>query len=157
MVPHQEWQPHDLLHCLDSVWLGWATAALAGGVVWWYVLITIRWWQSARSASGTSRIVWRALVAVFVLCSLGGYASISIAVFDPKTAAIMRVVSMALQNIACPVFLFFASHKQFRAISSRDQIGHEIIKGVGENMGDKELASLARALVIKSLERRTNG
>ena len=151
------WNPHDLLHCLDSTSLGYATALLSLGVVFWYILITYRWWQAASQSSGRSRAVWFSLVLVFLLCLTAGYLTVAIAVFHPKAAAVVRVVALAVQNTACPIFLYWASAKKFRAISSRDQIGHEIIQGVDQNLDDKQLASLARQLVIKSLERRTHG
>lgn len=150
-----DWNPSDLQHCVDSPLLGWLTGGLACGMLVWYAMIATRWWEASRLASPEGCKVWQWLVIIFVICAMAGYGSWILALFAPKTAVWTRVLFLTAQNLACPMFWKYATHRRFTSIGRFESIGEQITKAVTEpdRMDDRELASLARQMVAKSLER----
>lgn len=148
-----EWNPSDLCTCVGSDRLGWLTAILCVGVCVWYAVITLRWIESAKRASATSRRIWTLLAVIFIVCAGAGYATMALATVFPKTAVTIRIVLLIAQNIACPFFVWRASRRQFTTISRNESIGSTIIEAVSHGMSDRELASTARTLVTASIER----
>jgi len=115
-----------LCECVGSDALGWTTAGLSFGVCIWYTAIIFRWWEAATASSPATRKVWIWLMVIFGVCTVAGYASLIIAMAAPKTAHSMRIMFLALQNIACPVFWFHAASRRFGTMGRNERIGSEL-------------------------------
>lgn len=154
-----DWHPHNLVHCVDSFVLGWATVVLSVGTFFWYLLIASRWWGAAGQASPEGRAVWRWLVAIFVVCAIAGYGATTLALFWPKTAVITRLTALVLLNVVCPMFWYYASSRRFVSLSRYEALGEQLVKYVQKppsEMGNRELDSLVREMVVESLGRKSS-
>lgn len=149
-----DWNPHNLYKCLDSESVALFTAALSLGILIWYNIIGFLWYKSAKRASNEAKTVWYMLLIIFVLCSWGGYGAIIISLSFPKTSAIIKILFMALQNAACPVFWYYARRFKFQKYGQHQKIGEGILKKPIQEMTDKEVANLARNLVKEGIERK---
>lgn len=155
----QAWEPMTLQCCVGSDLLGWLTAGLACGMLFWYSAIASRWWEAANYSSPEGKNVWRWLVAIFIVCAVAGYGSLIMALWFPKTAVMVRIVFLSIQNICCPAFWHYASKRRFETLGRREAMGAKLgddltgVVSTTEVLSDRELASLARNMVVKSLER----
>ena len=162
-MPHHAietgWNPHNLLHCVDSTLLGTATAVLAFMTMCWYLIITCKWLAAAKNASPEARRVWIWLMAIFLVCSICGYGSLIVSLVSPRAFVILRLTLLVALNIACPMFLRCSVDQRFSSIAKFEGIGEQITKAVNalDQLSDQELASLARRIVAKSLERYAEG
>ena len=147
------WEPHDLCECVGSLILGYSTAGLAAGMLFWYSVIAWKWWESSKLASRETANLWRWLVTIFVVCAIAGYMSWIIALWLPKVAVILRIMALAVQNVACPMFWYYAASRQFTAAGVNERIGAALASSDPDHLNDRELAELARKLVAKSLDR----
>ena len=150
-----DWNPHSVIHNVDSVPLGIATIVLAFVTMVLFLLIATRWLTSSRYASRDGRNLWRWLVAIFLLTGLTTYGSLDLTVLWPRVAVWNRLIGMAVIDIACVIFLRKSSIHKFTNVAIAEHIGERIAVAASEpcEMSDRELASLARQLVAKSLQR----
>ena len=150
-----DWNPHSVIHNVDSVPLGIATIVLALITMVLFLLIAVRWLTASRYASPDGRNLWRWLVAIFLLTGLTTYGSLDLTMLWPRVAVWNRLIGMIVIDIACVIFLRKSSNQKFSSVAKSELIGEQIVKAVREpcDMSDRELASLSRQLVAKSLER----
>ncbi len=92
------WQPHNLIHCLDSATLGYLTASLAVGMLVWYLLIAKRWWCALQHAPVSGRRVWGWLIAIFIICAMAGYVSLVVSLVLPKIAVWWRIAFLLVRG-----------------------------------------------------------
>lgn len=151
----EHWHPKTLLECLDSPVLGYLTAFLAFGMLVWYVLIARKWWESARQSSNGARKAWQWLIVIFIVCAIAGYTSWIIAVFEPMIAAVLRITALSVQNVACPIFMYYASRKTFYAFGREQAIGFRVLEHENsyQTMTDRDLANVMRRALDESSER----
>jgi hypothetical protein len=152
-LPTAEWAPHDLCSCIGSDTLGIITAMLALGVCFWYALIAAEWWRAAQEASPDGRRLWQWLIVIFAGCAVAGYATVGLMLWHPKQAVVIRLIALAVQNIACPIFIVCASSRSFRTVGRHEAIGCALSAPNVTALSDKDLADLARKLVIASIKR----
>ena len=147
------WNPLNLRQCVGSPILGELTGLLALGMLFWYVLIAYKWLESSRLASEEGKWLWRWLVAIFIVCAVAGYFSLILALFFPKVSVILRILALATQNVVCPLFWSYAASRRFVAVSSNEKIGMVLSSQNTEEMSDRELALLARSLIMNRFSR----
>lgn len=149
------WNPAELCRCVGSPILGGTIALLSVGVLFWYTLIGMRWLETAHACSENGKHIFYYLVAIFAVCSLAGYGAPIIAFWAPRTAIVVKITCLIIQNVICPLFLKRAFGYKFDVLGKHEQIGSELTKAVNsvDGLKDRELASLARRLVSASLER----
>ncbi len=145
-----EWNPQNLCDCLGSESLGRVTALLCLGVCFWYAAITRRWLDAAKHASNDGCKVWSALAIVFIICAVAGYGTMALALFYPRLAVSLRVGFLILQNIACPIFLRYASTLVFTTISHNERLGQSLREALGgdkniEQMDQKQVQAMVKA------------
>ncbi len=150
-----DWHPQSVVDCTDSPLVGYATIVLGLTTCCWYCVITMQWLVAAKTASREARVVWRWLMIIFVVCAIAGYGSMALSLVWPAAFAIVRLTLLVVLNIACPMFLQCSIGQKFQSISKYEGIGQAMADAVQsvEQLDDKKLASLARQLVEKSLER----
>lgn len=147
MHDHESWSPHTLQHCVDSEPLGYTIAVLAAGILFWYMIIAYIWWKSMRAASREAMVAWFALALIFVVCSMAGYVSLDIAIWHPKVAIVLRVVAMAIQNVLCPVFVWYAFRHNFLAYGRFQRIGQGLSGINFSEYSDAEISVMTKAFV----------
>ena len=139
----------------------WTIGVLVLGVLFWYSLISYRWFQSITRVSRESQqaLVW--MVLILVVCSMAAYVGIFLSLFIPEISFWIRPIFLAVQNVICPIFWFHPSSRRLGVMGTNEKIGNEMYKAVNElnsdELGDRELASLARRLVAESLKRMESG
>ena len=153
-----DWNPHSVIHNVDSVPLGIATVALAFVTMFLFLLIALRWLTASKHASPDGRNLWRWLVTIFLLTGLTTYGSLDLMMLWPRVAVLNRLIGMIVIDIACVIFLVKSSSQKFTTVAKSEQIGDRIALAICEpcKMSDRELSSLARQLVAKSLERHSD-
>lgn len=150
-----DWTPSNLCECIGNDYLGIFTAILAAGIPAWYSVIAAKWWLAANEASPEGKRLWQWLVVIFVACSIAGYTTITLMLFMPKTAIILRIIALVALNIACPAFLMHADSRSFKTVGHHESIGNKLATADLDSMSDRELANFARALAIKSIKNLT--
>lgn len=147
------WSPHTLQSCLDSDILGYLTGVLAFMMLVWYLVIAYQWWRAANNSTDKARTAWRWLVAIFIICACAGYMSLDLALFYPKAAAVVRITALAAQNIACPIFMYYAVKIQFYGFGKEQALGHRIMEIDFHTMSEKDflktMASVLRASGVR--------
>lgn len=116
--------PHNLFHCLNHPLAAWLTICLSVGVfIWFFIIALIPWRRAIRNNVGHGRKAMREMMHIFMICSITGYASLSLAGWYPKEAYILRIVGLAILNVACPMFLYWVRGKKFDVVSKHMRFG----------------------------------
>lgn len=128
--------------------LVYITASLSLVMAIWCVLGANLWLRASRGASKSSCYIWYWLAAIFIMLSCRD-AALSLMTVQPKIAIPLRLVALVVQNIAFPIFYYYARRHNFVAMGKYDSIGNSIVDAVLlKDLSEKDLASLARRLVI---------
>ena len=151
------WEPHKLSSCVDKIHLGYLTAILSASLLVWYLMIAYRWFDACRYASKDTRNMWLWLVIIFIACAVAGYGTLLLAVFAPKTAVIVRIIFLSIQNVACPLFWYCAANKKFTIITSNEHIGQQLQTINIKNLDNSGLGILTRQLLTEHTKRILNG
>lgn len=144
------WHPHDLVHCVDSDFLGYAIASMAFGVLIWYWIIASIWFRSMWKATKQARTVWGTLALIFIVCSMAGYVSWDVSLWFPKAGVIIRVTALVALNILCPVFILLGVRHKFMAYGMYQKLGESFADVNFDNMSDHEVATMTKALLAEA-------
>ena len=138
---------------MDSCLLAYVTVALCAGVLLWYHLIGLVWFRSARRSGPEARAVWFLLLAIFVFCAWAGYGATIVALIWPRVAIPLRMASLGMVNLLCPLFLWAARRFRFERYGAQQAAGQVLMATPIAQMSDREIAALARAAVSEGLSR----
>lgn len=153
-----DWNPHILYKCLDSVWAAKLQILLCFGIIINYIFINQVWKQSVKHASNHTKIIFTTLRIIFITCSIGGYASRIISLSRPETAYLIGTVAMLFDNIACILFNIISSRFKLTAIGKAEKLGSSIIEIYPSilEMNQKEKDEFLTEIITQSVKYKVN-
>lgn len=146
------WNPHDLIHCYDSVFLAMVVVILCFLTIGLYYGIAYTWYCSFKHSPTKNKKVWASLVFIFVV-GASMYLSFPIAVYYPKAAIIFRIVFLTINIVGSVYFLLLARYFKFENYGIHEEIGSSVLEINLDQLSDQEVSRLMKQLTNEAFKR----